>query len=175
MTHIILALATLLLILAAVQDVMMLRISNAFPVALILLFGVWVADVGFTTALWSNALSFLVALGVGAFFFSRQWLGGGDVKLLAASALWFPFKALLPLIVYVTMLGGLLALFFILLRRLVSFGNKKGGSPALKAKGPVPYGVAIAAGVIACLYLYGPHPSPAAGIPAYMRGSLGLN
>ncbi|ALR20433.1 MULTISPECIES: prepilin peptidase [Sphingobium] len=169
MTHIILALVTLLLILAAVQDVMMLRISNAFPVALILLFGAWVAVVGFTAALWSNALSFLVVLGMGAFFFSRQWLGGGDVKLLAASALWFSFKGLLPLVVHVTILGGMLALVFILLRRLVPAGNKEGGNPALKAKGPIPYGLAIAAGVIACLYLYGPHPSPAGGLPSYMR------
>ncbi|SCW85107.1 prepilin peptidase CpaA [Sphingobium faniae] len=174
MTQIILALAALLLILAAVQDVAMLRISNLFPLALIALFGVWAAHIGFSTALWSNALSFLIALGVGTFLFARQWLGGGDVKLLAASALWFPIKGLLPLTVYVTLLGGLLALVFILLRRIVPAGNREGGIPALKAKGPVPYGVAIAAGVIACLYLYGPHPAPASGIPSYMRGSLGL-
>jgi prepilin peptidase CpaA len=61
-------------------------------------------------------------------------LGGGDVKLLAASALWTGSAALLPFLTATALAGGLLAAVFLV------FARRGGRRVAL------PYGVAIAAG-----------------------------
>ncbi len=67
-------------------------------------------------------------------------MGGGDVKLIGALALWFPWGTLLSLLVVMSLVGGLVTLVIAAERWWRS------------AKGPVevPYGVAIAiAGLIA--------------------------
>ena len=63
-------------------------------------------------------------------------LGGGDVKLLAAAALWTGSAALLPFLMATALAGGLLAALFL------AFARREGKPVAL------PYGVAIAAGGI---------------------------
>lgn len=178
MTHWILAAAAIILALAAVQDIASLRIANLFPVLMIALYAVWVAMVGWNASLWLNAASFLAMLGAGIILFGRGWLGGGDVKLLAATALWFPLTALPAFMAYVTMIGGLMTLALIALRRMVMAGSgDRIRNPVLKPKGPIPYGVAIAIGAIACLFLYGPNPAgpnpDGAREPAFLRAAAG--
>ncbi|MEO7411602.1 MAG: prepilin peptidase, partial [Sphingomicrobium sp.] len=72
------------------------------------------------------------AVFVGAFHFG--WMGGGDVKMIGALALWLPGQALLFMLVIMSVIGGVLTLIMMLdhWRR--------------KAPGAVetPYGVAIA-------------------------------
>jgi prepilin peptidase CpaA len=63
---------------------------------------------GFTSALVSLALV-LVTLVVGTFFFSMGWLGGGDVKLLAAGAGALGFPDAVPFLLYTAIGGGVLA------------------------------------------------------------------
>jgi prepilin peptidase CpaA len=148
-----------LVVLAALQDVAQLRISNLFPVSVVALFAAWVAVRGLEADLWQNGLAFLVTLLVGMLLFSRGWLGGGDVKLLAAIALWFDISGGLALVVYVAMGGGLLALLFLIARRLIPAPrNGRTRPPALTPRGPIPYGIAIAAGTILCLAWHGPNP-----------------
>jgi prepilin peptidase CpaA len=148
-----------LVVLAALQDVAQLRISNLFPVAVVALFAAWVAVRGLEPDLWQNGLVFLVTLLVGMLLFSRGWLGGGDVKLLAAIALWFDMSGGLALIVYVAMGGGLLALLFLIARRLIPAPRDgRVRPPALRPRGPIPYGIAIATGTILCLAWHGPNP-----------------
>jgi len=172
MHHWIIIAAAIVLALAAVQDIASLRIANLFPVLMVALYAVWVAMVGWNGSLWLNAASFLAMLGVGIIMFGRGWLGGGDVKLLAATALWFPLAGLPALIAYVTMIGGLMTLVLIALRRVVMSGSgDQIRNPVLKPKGPIPYGVAIAVGAIACLFLYGPNPDGVAREPAFLRGA----
>lgn len=85
----------------------------------------------------------------GALVFSRGWLGGGDVKLLAAIALWFDFRGAAALFLFVAIGGALLSVLFILLRRIIPARLTNGGNiPSLKARGPIPYGVAIAGGAL---------------------------
>ena len=88
--------------------------------------------------------SLLVAVAVGALVlvvgtlpFSLGWIGGGDVKLVAACACALEWTQVVPLLIYTALAGGLLALVLFALRRLG------------KLSGPVemPYAVAIAAGV----------------------------
>jgi prepilin peptidase CpaA len=68
-------------------------------------------------------------------------MGGGDVKLAAALALWFPPVSTLRFLVIMSIAGGLLTLVVLLVHRL----RKKEGRPE------VPYGVAIAIGGLAIL------------------------
>lgn len=157
---------------AALQDLAQLRISNGFPVAAVALFGAWLAIVGIEADIWKNVLVFVVTLAVGSLLFSRGWLGGGDVKLLAAIALWFDISGGLALIAYVSIGGGLLALGFIIARRLIP-APKNGGvrPPALRPRGPIPYGLAIATGALLCMAWHGPNPAAAPSTSIAARGA----
>ena len=167
--QLILYLLAALLVAAACQDMAKLTIANIFPVLVILLFPVWVAVAGPETDLWMNGVNFLIILGVGIGLFAMQWLGGGDVKLFAAVALWFDFSGIVPLIFYVTAAGGALALILMLLRRAVPAGIRDRLDWAVFARrGPIPYGVAIAVGAILCIFLQGVNPSGMARMPGYI-------
>ncbi len=136
-----------LLALAAAMDVWKLRISNFFPAAIILLFQGWMYSCGWNASLWQNAVVFFATFFGGLFLFSRGWLGGGDVKLLTAIAMWFDFTGAGALYLFVAMGGALLSLAFIAMRRLLPSAVTQGGSfPGLKPGGPIPYGIAIAGG-----------------------------
>lgn len=148
MNEAIFAAYTLILGAAAGQDIWQLRISNMFPVALILLFVGANLALGMPSDVWQNAIGFAAMLTVGLLLFAKRWLGGGDVKLFAATAIWFNFAGLWKLIFWVTAAGALLALVLIISRRLLfaSGAVASGNHPVLVAKGPIPYGMAIAAG-----------------------------
>lgn len=161
---------SLLLFAAALEDMARLRISNIFPMLVIGLFIVWVGVTGWENDIWHNATLFLAVFALGCGLFALGWMGGGDVKLLAACALWFDWGAALPWFIYVTMGGGLLSLLIIIARRLVPRGARGGSSLAIfSPNGPIPYGVAIAAGTIMALYLAGPNPSGMAHLPEFVR------
>src|SRR5438132_1083034 len=78
-----------------------------------------------------------VAFGVLAVFvfaFQLGMMGGGDVKMVAAVALWLPPLAVLQLLVIMSLAGGLLTLAMLVPHRL----RKAAGQPE------IPYGIAIA-------------------------------
>lgn len=155
---------------AALQDLWKLRISNVFPALIIALYPVWLIISGFEGDIWQNAVLFAIMLAIGAFLFARHWFGGGDVKLFAAAALWFDFSGGLALVVYVTVGGGLLSLIFIALRRLTpTLVRDHSGWMALKTRGPIPYGLAIACGAILCAQFHGVNPNGKAALSAYMQ------
>jgi prepilin peptidase CpaA len=154
------------LALAAMQDAWELRISNAFPVALVALYATWVAVAGFETDIWQNAAVFVFALSAGLFLFAKRWLGGGDVKLFAAAALWFDFHAAPYLLMSIVIAGAVLGATFIVARRLVPAGvQERTGWVTLRKKGPIPYGLAIAVGAIVCGQVYGFNPAGPAATP----------
>lgn len=151
---------------AALQDVLTLRISNVFFLLLIALFGGWVVATGEYHVV-QNLVVFAVTLAIGTLLFARGWLGGGDVKLLAATALWFNLVQGLSLLAAITLGGGLLALILIFARRMLpSSIGKRSGLLILQPKGPIPYGLAVAAGAILCSQITGFHPS---GKPDLLR------
>lgn len=132
------ALTVAALLAAAVEDVIRLRISN---ITVLVVFGAAIAAMafeGFEGPLWQNAIVFAAVLAVGTFAFARNWLGGGDVKLLAATSLWVGFEAVQWLLASVFVVGGLVAILFIIVRK--ARGQKRSDSNR------IPYGVAIAAG-----------------------------
>ncbi len=84
---------------------------------------VW--QVGVATAVFA---AFIALFALGA-------IGGGDVKMIGALALWVRPNLILPLLMVMALVGGVIAAFMLIRRRL----SKTAQNPEL------PYGVAIAA------------------------------
>lgn len=143
---------------AALEDIIRLRISNIFPVLIVALFAAHLIVTREFDHVWQNLIIFMGLLGLGLFLFARHWLGGGDVKLLAAAGLWFNFSGLPTLLLWVTLGGGVLALGFIVVRRFIYATPNADGKTALARKGPIPYGLAIAGGTIANAIVMGINP-----------------
>lgn len=137
-TEILLGLLALLLVVAAVIDVRTFTISNRLNLAVALMAPLywWSAHL----PLWPDVgLQVAIAAGVFALLavaFYAGMMGGGDVKLAAALALWFSPLSTLRFLVFMSIAGGLLTLIVVGLHRM----RKKAGKPE------VPYGVAIAVG-----------------------------
>jgi prepilin peptidase CpaA len=149
------ALYVLLLAAAAVTDLWKFKIPNWVSVALLLLFvpaAIWLP----LGAHWlSHVGAALSVLAAGILLFLRGWLGAGDVKLMAAVALWTGFAYLAQFVVFVALAGGALALVLLVLRLVlarlpaVRAAPEGGALPRVLVKGErVPYGVAIACGAI---------------------------
>lgn len=134
-----------LLVAAAAEDAVRLRISNILCLGVFAGALVAIGAGGLETSLWQNALVFAALLGAGTLVFGKGWMGGGDVKLMAALGLWCNFSAALSLLTSVLLSGGVLAL-LILGARTFAPAGAAGRVVVLKPGGGIPYGVAIAAG-----------------------------
>ena len=140
---VLLAVLAILLVVAAVIDVRTFTISNRLNLVVALLAPLFWLSVGLP--LWPDAAIQLgIALGVfvllaGAFYIGM--MGGGDVKLAAALALWFSPASTLLFLVLMSLAGGVLTIGLMVAHRLRS----KPGKPE------IPYGVAIAFGGLAVL------------------------
>jgi prepilin peptidase CpaA len=94
------------------------------------------------TGLWPALAAGAGVLAGGTALFAAGLVGGGDVKLAAAVAVWVGTGALSEFLVVTTLAGGLLALAMLpaqLWRRLRGHGQAGRG---------VPYGVAIVAAAL---------------------------
>ena len=131
-----LSLLAALLVAAAVCDLKKREIPHwvVIPVAMLAPIFWWSNGLG----LWPDmAVQLGVALLVMALFtaaFAFGWMGGGDVKLLGALALWMPWGAMLYLLAIMSIAGGVLTLAMLIPHRIA----KTSGNPE------VPYGIAIA-------------------------------
>jgi len=106
--------------------------------------------------------SLLAAGGVfvaAAIIWRRGWMGGGDVKLLGASTLGIAPGAVLTFIAAVALAGGVLAVFYLVARSLMSTSRQRRPigllARAVRVErwrisrgGPLPYACAVAAGVL---------------------------
>ena len=137
---------TVLLLAAAVEDAVRLRIANI--VVLLVLAGAVLAAIltGPQLSLWQNGAVFIVLLLLGTPMFAAGKLGGGDVKLLAALGLWFDLKGALWMMVAVALAGGVLALLVLAVRSFNWSNDARKRIVLLRPGGGIPYGVAIAAG-----------------------------
>jgi prepilin peptidase CpaA len=142
---------------AASSDLFTMTIANRVSLILIGGFGLLAVMTGM------NATDMLLHVGAGASvlvvafgLFTFGWIGGGDAKLAAATALWFGFNHLFDYLIYSSILGGVLTLLLIQFRMLplpqmlvgrdwIERLHRRGGD--------IPYGIALAA---AALLIY-PH------------------
>lgn len=129
-----------MLVLAAASDLRRYLIPNWMPAVLAL--GAMVLAFPQSGEEWaSRGLSFAVVAAVTVGLWLARTLGGGDVKLLSAAALWMPFSTLPTFALAVSVAGGVQALIVLVLRRVRPAPPAEG-----LAKRPLPYAVAIAAG-----------------------------
>ena len=136
-----------ILLAAAIEDLWRLQIEDWLSAGVALGAFLAVAIDGPETRLWQNLLLFALVLGFGTLLFARGWMGGGDVKLLAACALWFDLALGWKMLVAVAIAGGLESLLIMLLRLLPWTDRQFRRITWLRKDQPLPYGVAIGAGM----------------------------
>ncbi len=125
----------LILLSAGIEDARHREIANWKNAAIALMAPAWWYLHGYG---WADAgIQFGIALGVFALFvgaFHFGWMGGGDVKMIGALALWLPLQGLFFMLMVMSIIGGVLTL-------IMMFDHWR-----RKAPGAVetPYGVAIA-------------------------------
>ena len=142
---------------AASSDLFTMTISNRVSLALIAGFLAMAAINGMSP---SDVLAHVGAgaavLAIAFVFFARGWIGGGDAKLAAATALWLGFDHLAGYLLYASILGGVLTLAIIHFRSLTLpavLADQEWVQRLHRFDGGVPYGIALAA---AALMIY-PH------------------
>ena len=132
-----------LLAAAAVNDVLRLRIPNVIPLLLVAGF-VLEVGLGLVVRPLDHLLAMVIVLAILLPVFAFDMLGGGDVKLLAAAALWLGLANVPLLLICVGILGGLFTAFWLPLRWLVARLLPNRRLPAsLQLKAALPYGVPI--------------------------------
>jgi prepilin peptidase CpaA len=142
-TELLLIALAAILVVAAVIDVRTFTISNRLNLVVAGLAPAYWASIalspwpGIAVQLAAGATVF--ALLAGAFY--AGMMGGGDVKLAAALALWFPPIGTLQFLILMSLAGGVLTLGILVWHRFA----KREGRPE------IPYGVAIAFGGLAIL------------------------
>ena len=143
---------------AAASDLVTMRISNKVSLTLVVAFAVFAAAGGLPLAsLAMHVGAGLTMLSICFAMFSFGWIGGGDAKLAAATALWLGFgPALVDYLFIATVAGGALTLAIMSLRGtlLPAFAMQWTWLSRLHDdKSGVPYGIALAG---AALVVY-PH------------------
>jgi prepilin peptidase CpaA len=135
---------------AAANDLFTMKIPNRISLALI---GGFIA-VALLTRMPLETVGIHIAcafavLVVTFTLFSFNWLGGGDAKLMAAGALWMGGAEVIQFVAFVTIYGGTLCLAILSYRRMVPadlLPLPEWAQRLHTAGGPIPYGIAIAAG-----------------------------
>jgi len=140
---------------AAASDAFRMRIPNALILFLLAGYAFFVAlsPPGWADLAASAAVGMAI-LAVGMILFARGWMGGGDVKLLAVSGLWFGPAAMPAFLLLTALAGGLVTLGVIAFRATGAHRHSGGWIAALHdPSGRVPYGIAIAAAAVAVVFL----------------------
>lgn len=131
-----LAALAVLLIIASVTDWRTRTIDNWLNLTIAIGAPLWWWANGFS--LWPDIAIIIaqavIAFGIFAAMFALGAMGGGDVKMIAALALWFPPLQFLHLITVMAIAGGLLTLMMLIYHRMHKFEGRP----------EIPYGIAIA-------------------------------
>jgi prepilin peptidase CpaA len=138
---------------AASSDLLTMTISNRISLALgggffVLAVAGGMSGTDMLAHVGAGAIVLVVAFGC----FARGWIGGGDAKLAAATALWLGFDYLMTYLVYASLFGGLMTLLLIQFRMspLPGVLAAQGWAERLHRKDAgVPYGIALAAAALA--------------------------
>ena len=134
---------------AASSDLLTMTIPNR--VSLLMVGGFLLLAVATGMSLEQTAMhaaAGLLVLVLAFAFFTRGWIGGGDAKLAAATALWFGFEHLMEYLIYGSIFGGALTLLLLQFRAFPLPALLLGHTWAERLhepKGGVPYGIALAA------------------------------
>ncbi len=145
-----------LLAFAALHDIGFRTVPNWVSVILL--------TVGLVLRIAQGDLGLALLCGLSVFavsyvFWRFGWMGGADVKLLTASAVFVPHGTVPNLVVYTSLAGGLLAMIYIIGGRVAPRPARLTAAQGnlfrralrcelrrLRRRGPLPYATAIAAG-----------------------------
>ena len=136
----------------ALSDLFTMSITNRVSIILVAGFGLLAAltQMG-ASDLLSHVGAAAAVLAAVFVFFAFGWIGGGDAKLAAATALWFGFAHLLDYLLYASLFGGALTLAIIYYRGMPLppvFGGLAWAERLHRSDAGVPYGIALAAGAL---------------------------
>ncbi len=152
LTAAILVVFPLCMAIAGSSDLFTMQIPNRVSAILIAGFVVIAPLAGFTALqIGMHFMAAAVVFAVVFALFALNVMGGGDAKVLAASALWFGWNpSLVSYLVFVAFFGGLLTVMIVLLRSkhdtiLLTGLDRYIPGPLFEAK-KIPYGIAIATG-----------------------------
>jgi prepilin peptidase CpaA len=140
-----------LLIVAALKDVTTYTITNWISLALIIGFFPAALALGLPwPSLGLHVGIGVAALVVGMVLFALGWIGGGDAKVFAATALWLGWPASATLLLATALAGGALAALLLAMRSMLLRPYVSAGPPWLSRLAEpgesVPYGLAICIG-----------------------------
>ena len=137
---------------AASSDLLTMTISNRVSLALAggflamaLVTGMPAADILSHFGAGALVLVFSFA------FFARGWIGGGDAKLVAATALWLGFDHLLEYLLYASVFGGVLTILMLRYRLMPlpeALAHQEWAARLHRSDCGVPYGIALAAAAL---------------------------
>ena len=137
---------------AASSDLLTMTIANRVSLALVGGFAILAALSGMSGADMATHAGAAAAVLVVAFIcFARGWIGGGDAKLAAATALWLGFSHLFDYLVYASLLGGALTLLIVQFRHMPlpqMLAGRDWAERLHREGGGVPYGIALAAAAL---------------------------
>ncbi|MFM9848723.1 MAG: prepilin peptidase [Hyphomicrobiaceae bacterium] len=141
---------------AIVSDLRRLIIPNWIPVALAVTFPIFaLVHAGLDRIPAHLAIAAVVFL-ISLIFFVADWMGGGDIKLLAALMLWVGPGTTPEFLVVMSLLGAMLAIALMIVRSFSSTVDPWGQIVVVRRivelarLGQCPYGVAI--GLSALIY-----------------------
>ncbi len=142
----------LLMAFSAFSDLFTMTISNRVSILLIAGFAVMAALIGMNLSdILLHAGAGLAVLAVTFTFFACGWIGGGDAKLAAATALWLGFDPLLEYLLTASIFGGALTLVIMRFRLMPMPALLQGQEWAMRlhrVDAGVPYGIALAAAAL---------------------------
>lgn len=148
---------------AAYADLTSYTLSNRLCLTVALLFPLYILATWFEghmlplpdimVSLGLASLLFIIC----AVFFALGVMGGGDVKLIPAVALWAGTAHIIPYLFITTVIGGIIAGIIIIRYRIIASKYYKSSgninlSVAKKTVSAVPYGVGIAVGGLYIAY-----------------------
>ena len=160
--HALMGFGTAMLLVACLYDWALRVVPNAIPLAIA---ASGMALRALCGNLAASGLAAVVVFVLAALCWRRGWLGGADVKLLGAGALLVAPAAACGFVLATCLAGGVLAVLYLLLGRVVPPPGPRLASAGLlrrimrierrrlRRRGPLPYATAIAAG--ACVALLG--------------------
>ena len=140
-----------MLVWAAVSDVRHRRIPNWTVLCVLVLFIPWALAATLNWSLWA-VVAGVIAFAASFVLYAAGVIGAGDSKLFSATALLAGMGHLALLAVLTAVIGGIVAIGVLLSRptRTLVLLNMRGKGDFGRG---VPYGVAIAAGAVAILWI----------------------
>jgi len=137
---------------AASSDLLTMTIPNRVALIMVGGFLLLAAATGMNAEQFtSHAGAGLVVLVIAFVFFACGWIGGGDAKLAAVTALWLGFDHLLDYALYGSLFGGALTLVLLQFRAAplpAMLAGRAWAERLHRSDGGVPYGIALAAAAL---------------------------